>query len=193
MQLAGYAISRQSGSRRASQRVPIHFERTGARFGAVITCDVRRLMVWVAGSHPQHRCHGGRGGITIEALVYFAVWAALIFVMMRFGCGAHVLGHGHHHGDQGTADRTNGDMTPPREATDLVCGLTVEPSTAESSVHDRRVYYYCSHDCREKFEATPLAYVTSGAASPASKEASLIWSKVSGAAGGSVSTRCGVF
>ena len=38
----------------------------------------------------------------MEALVYFAVWAALIFVMMRFGCGAHVLGHGHHHAHRRT-------------------------------------------------------------------------------------------
>ena len=30
----------------------------------------------------------------MEALVYFAVWAGLIVVMIRFGCGAHVLGHG---------------------------------------------------------------------------------------------------
>ncbi len=31
----------------------------------------------------------------MEALLYFAVWAAFIFLMMRFGCGAHVMGHGH--------------------------------------------------------------------------------------------------
>jgi len=104
----------------------------------------------------------------MTAIVYFLLWAALIFVMMRFGCGAHVLGHGHHH--RGTGGRTGGEITPPREATDPVCGMTVEPGTAKSSVYDGRVYYFCSHDCREKFEATPLAYVKGSAASPASKE-----------------------
>ncbi len=34
----------------------------------------------------------------MEALVYFIIWAAAIFVMMRFGCGAHVMGHGRKHG-----------------------------------------------------------------------------------------------
>jgi hypothetical protein len=24
-------------------------------------------------------------------------WAGMFFVMMRFGCGAHIMGHGHHH------------------------------------------------------------------------------------------------
>jgi hypothetical protein len=28
-------------------------------------------------------------------VAYFLVWAALIFLMMRYGCGAHVMGHRH--------------------------------------------------------------------------------------------------
>ena len=46
----------------------------------------------------------------MEALLYFAVWAAFIFLMMRFGCGAHVMGHGHREtkkhgrGDQHVSD-----------------------------------------------------------------------------------------
>ena len=37
----------------------------------------------------------------METLVYFLICGALIFFMMRFGCGAHVMGHGHghHHSD----------------------------------------------------------------------------------------------
>lgn len=31
----------------------------------------------------------------MNALIYFLVWAGIIFVLMRFGCGAHVMGHGH--------------------------------------------------------------------------------------------------
>ena len=104
----------------------------------------------------------------MESIVYFLLWAALIFVMMRFGCGAHILGHGHRH--RGGGDRTNGGIAPPKAATDPVCGMTVEPSTAKSSVHDGRVYYFCSQECRAKFEATPLSYVTSDATSPAFKE-----------------------
>ena len=34
----------------------------------------------------------------MEALLYFVFWAGLVFLMMRLGCGAHVMGHGHGHG-----------------------------------------------------------------------------------------------
>lgn len=30
--------------------------------------------------------------------LYFLLWGAFFFVMMRFGCGAHIMGHGHRHG-----------------------------------------------------------------------------------------------
>lgn len=31
----------------------------------------------------------------MQTLAYFLIWGAFIFLMMRFGCGAHVMGHGH--------------------------------------------------------------------------------------------------
>lgn len=32
--------------------------------------------------------------------LYFLLWGVFFVVMMRFGCGAHVMGHGHgHHRD----------------------------------------------------------------------------------------------
>ena len=68
----------------------------------------------------------------MNALFYFLVWAVIILVMMRFGCGAHV---------------------------DPVCGKTVRPSAAKPSVHDGSVYYFCSRDCREIFEAAPEQYL----------------------------------
>jgi len=89
--------------------------------------------------------------------------------MMRFGCGAHVLGHGHRHSHRADEGASR-DIVPPREATDPVCGMTVGPSTAKSSVYDRRAYYFCSPECREKFEATPLAYIKGLAVSPTSAE-----------------------
>ena len=33
----------------------------------------------------------------METLLYVVLWAAAIFLMMRFGCGAHMMGHGHRH------------------------------------------------------------------------------------------------
>ena len=37
----------------------------------------------------------------LQNLLYFAIWAGLFFLMMRYGCGSHIMGHGHHHGATG--------------------------------------------------------------------------------------------
>lgn len=34
----------------------------------------------------------------LQDVLYYVFWAGLFFVMMRYGCGAHIMGHGHHHG-----------------------------------------------------------------------------------------------
>jgi hypothetical protein len=34
----------------------------------------------------------------LQNVFYFVVLAGLIFIMMRYGCGAHMMGHRHHHG-----------------------------------------------------------------------------------------------
>lgn len=93
----------------------------------------------------------------MNALVYFAIWAVLIYLMMRFGCGAHVMGHGHGRSRRdGTADSDRGlRWVPPETDNDPVCGKTVRTETAKSSVHDGTVYYFCSRECREVFEAAP--------------------------------------
>jgi len=100
----------------------------------------------------------------MEALIYFVAWGALIFLMMRFGCGAHVMGHGGSH--SGMAHRE--DHRSPAEGlrwmapemdVDPVCGMTVRTKGARSSVYEGQVYYFCSQDCREKFEAAPQTYL----------------------------------
>ena len=38
----------------------------------------------------------------MQSLVYFIIWAGLYYLMMRFGCGAYIMGHGHvHQGENG--------------------------------------------------------------------------------------------
>lgn len=99
----------------------------------------------------------------MEALLYFALWAGLIFLMMRFGCGAHVMGHGH--GQRSTRDKgapqTRDPLRwkPPETDVDPVCGKAVHTRKAKSSVHEGTVYYFCSPECRERFEAAPHLYV----------------------------------
>lgn len=99
----------------------------------------------------------------MEALIYFALWAAVIFLMMRFGCGAHIMGHGHDGARDGAArqSRTPEEVrwVPPETDVDPVCGKTVHTSNAKPSVHDGAVYYFCSRECRERFEAAPHLYL----------------------------------
>lgn len=102
----------------------------------------------------------------MEALIYFALWAGAIFLMMRFGCGAHVMGHGNS-GDKVHDSHAGGDEVPrwipPEKDKDPVCGKTVPTNTAKPSVYDGFVYYFCSRDCREVFEAAPDLYVVGAA------------------------------
>ena len=46
----------------------------------------------------------------MEALLYFALWAGFIFLMMRFGCGAHIMGHGHGDGRTRAKSKHVGDF-----------------------------------------------------------------------------------
>tara|TARA_R110002126_G_scaffold226044_2_gene370794 strand:- start:109 stop:462 length:354 start_codon:yes stop_codon:yes gene_type:complete len=104
----------------------------------------------------------------MESIIYFLFWAGLIFIMMRFGCGSHVMGHGKSGASRGGPSGSASDVrwAAPETDTDPVCGTTVQTRTAKSAVHDGHVYYFCSRECRERFEAAPDSYLA--AAVPAS-------------------------
>ena len=97
----------------------------------------------------------------MKELLFFAFWAVLIFLMMRFGCGAHVLGHGGHGKERGSAGPDDRQLrwVPPSTDVDPVCGKTVHTGNAKPTVHDGAVYYLCSRECRERFEASPEIYL----------------------------------
>src|SRR3546814_17602080 len=99
----------------------------------------------------------------MQALLYFAIWAVVLFLMMRFGCGSHAmgLGHGHQIGRHGDSehDAAQPHWVPPETDTDPVCGKTVRTETARPSIHEGRVFYFCSRECRERFEAAPDIYI----------------------------------
>lgn len=104
----------------------------------------------------------------MDALIYFVLWAGLIFLMMRFGCGAHIMGHGRgQHVDSGTDTTASGPSEaprwiPPKTDIDPVCGKTVDTAAAKSSVHDGWVYYFCSAECRARFEVDPATCLREG-------------------------------
>ena len=43
---------------------------------------------------------------------------------------------------------------------DPVCGAEVDPQTAVKDVNEGKDYYFCSEDCRQKFEEDPSSYKT---------------------------------
>jgi len=98
----------------------------------------------------------------MASIGYLLFWALLFFLMMRFGCGAHIMGH--HHRNHSHGDDGDGLRAPP-EARDPVCGRMIATSTAKSSLFDGRVYYFCSEVCRDKFEASPFKFANGGVAS----------------------------
>lgn len=100
----------------------------------------------------------------MEALIYFLLWGALLFVVMRFVCGAHLLGR--HDNKSKAGERTDAldgsRWVAPKRATDPVCGTSILTVNAKPSVFDGRAYYFCSRDCREIFEAAPEFYLGGG-------------------------------
>jgi YHS domain-containing protein len=99
---------------------------------------------------------------SIKSLLSFLLWGGLFFLMMRYGCGAHIMGGHGKHGGHGKTDDTAGS-----QAKDPVCGMAVDPGKAAgASVHAGKTYYFCSASCRDKFEKEPAKY----AAAPARDE-----------------------
>jgi len=97
----------------------------------------------------------------LQTVLYFLLWAGVIFLMMRVGCGAHVMGHGHRHEHSSSSNHDDAPRRdlPPDRATDPVCGMTVQTKDAKSAAHQGTIYYFCSQDCRTKFEAAPERYL----------------------------------
>ena len=105
----------------------------------------------------------------MEAVVYFLLWAGLIFLMIRYGCGAHVMGHGHKHETSSAAQRapsSDSRLALSQEDIDPVCGMKVDPTQAKPSLFAGRAYYFCSASCREKFEANPQAFAQKAGSGP---------------------------
>lgn len=83
----------------------------------------------------------------MEGLLWLLAFAAFFYLMMRYGCGAHMV-HGHHGGSEGNTGAGAG-------GTDPVCGMAVEPDSGYTMAHAGARYWFCSRRCLETFEADP--------------------------------------
>ncbi len=99
----------------------------------------------------------------MDSLVNFLLWAGFFFLLLRVGRGAHVMGEGH--GQRGMPEQglernpKQLGWTAPKSAVEPVCGKTVQTTAAKSSVDDGVVHYFCSRECRERFEVGPKLYL----------------------------------
>lgn len=65
-------------------------------------------------------------------------------------CGSHGGGHANE-----TSEKGESRWVAPKEFVDPVCGKAISTDDSKPSVHDGQVYYFCSHQCRDAFEAAP--------------------------------------
>lgn len=97
----------------------------------------------------------------MEGLVSLLLFAAVFFLMMRFGCGAHMSGHGKHGGHDHDSDSAHGKGdTAFAPHIDPVCGMEVPTEQGYGKMHDGQLYRFCSRTCLDKFEADPEQYMT---------------------------------
>jgi len=99
-------------------------------------------------------------------VISILLFVGFFYLMMKFGCGAHVhgggCGHGGHH-RQKTGERTPENITSENTASDVktvtrdpVCGMDIEVGRAFRSLeYGSKTYYFCSKDCLSKFEERP--------------------------------------
>ena len=51
-----------------------------------------------------------------------------------------------------------------KTTTDLVCGMEVDPEATEfKSEHHERAYYFCSLECKKRFDAHPQIFIQNAA------------------------------
>jgi len=91
----------------------------------------------------------------MDGLLSFLLFAGLFFLMMRFGCGAHMMhGHGssHESGKQAGSDDAGKHIDP-------VCGKNVPATEGYGKMHEGELHRFCSRGCLDAFEADPERYV----------------------------------
>lgn len=91
----------------------------------------------------------------MDRLLSFLVFAAFFYLMMRYGCGAHMV-HGHHGGHDHEGHGSGGGG--PDSARDPVCGMPVAVGQGYSEVYQGHELRFCSKACLDKFDAQPRRY-----------------------------------
>lgn len=91
----------------------------------------------------------------MDGLLSLLLFALFFYIMMRFGCGAHMVhgGHGGHEGHGG--HKKHGGQENEISHTDPVCGMQVDPYQGYGKMHQGKLIRFCSRKCLDKFDAEP--------------------------------------
>ena len=84
----------------------------------------------------------------MEGFFSFLLFAGLFYLMMRFGCGAHMM-----HGHQGAKDQDSSKHVDP------VCGKDVPTNEGYGKMHEGNLYRFCSRKCLDTFDDEPQRYL----------------------------------
>ncbi|NOY66025.1 MAG: YHS domain-containing protein [Gammaproteobacteria bacterium] len=82
----------------------------------------------------------------MDGLLSLLIFAGLFYLMMRFGCGSHMV-HGHN------------DKKAVTKHIDPVCGKEVNIEQGYGKMQDGDLYRFCSRECLDKFEENPVKYI----------------------------------
>ncbi len=94
----------------------------------------------------------------MSGLLSLLLFAAFFYLIMRFGCGSHMV-HGHGgHGGNGDHEMHAGHDVAGMKAKDPVCGMEVAPGQGYTEIHEGREYRFCSRKCLDQFDAEPQRY-----------------------------------
>lgn len=91
----------------------------------------------------------------MEGLGSFLLFAVLFYVMMRWGCGAHMM-HGH---GSSKRERPPSDSSDEVSHIDPVCGMEVKVDQGYGKMYESTLYRFCSKSCLDKFDNDPKLYL----------------------------------
>lgn len=90
----------------------------------------------------------------MDGLLSLLIFAGLFYLMMRYGCGAHMV-HGH-----GSREGHAGHGGGGQKHVDPVCGKEVETDKGYGKMYEGMLYRFCSKRCLDKFDADPGRYLS---------------------------------
>ena len=95
----------------------------------------------------------------MEGLGSLLLFALFFFLMMRFGCGSHMMhghsGHGHGNTESDDSDADNKGI----KYIDPVCKMEVETDQGYGKMYQGTLHRFCSKNCLDKFDTEPERYL----------------------------------